>query len=118
MPFLNPDTMKALEGKYVKFASGVPRTLKLVAHTYQEPDESLGRRYENHLIEVVDMDVNKAKEFNADFRFMNALNKINNDLDLGDVILVTPTAIQVPDKKNGGMKEVNDYTITKLEASA
>lgn len=118
MPFLNPDTMKALEGKYVKFAAGVPRTLKLVSHTYQEPDESAGRKYENHLINVVDMDLGKEKEFNADFRFMNALNKINNDLDLGDVIMVTPKTITVPDRKNGGTKEALDYDIVKVEAEA
>jgi hypothetical protein len=117
MPFISPDTMKALEGKYVKFQPGVKRTLKLVKHTYQEPDEAAGRKYDNHLIEVIDIDTGKEKEFNADFRFMNAMNKINHDLELGDVVEVNPTA-GVYTNKMGVTKDILEYEIVKLEAAA
>lgn len=107
--FLSPETTKSLEGKYLKFQDGVTRVLKLVSHKAEAREGNFGP-YTANVINVVDVEVNEDKEFTADRGFMNKLSGLNNKLQVGSVLTITPTMKTVMGRN--GAKEVFDYQIS------
>ena len=110
MGFLDNETLKSLEGKYIKFLDGVERKLRLVSHKAEQRDGNYGP-YVANVLTVVDEEVGEEKIIgNADRSFMNSLSKINDKLKEGSIIVVSPRSKTVMTKN--GAKEVLDYTIT------
>ena len=91
MSFLSPDTIKSLEGKFIKFQPGETRKLQLLAHERRETTYGGVSRQQDVLI-VIDVDTEEEKEVNANKSFMRSLAKLNDQLTENAVILVTPTA--------------------------
>ena len=91
MSFLSEDTVKSLEGKFVKLQAGVTRRFKLLSHEKRE--ESYGgapAKMVDFLI-VSDVETGDEKEVRANRSLMTALARLNSQLTTGSVIVVTPT---------------------------
>lgn len=106
--FFDKDTMKSLEGKYLKFQDGVTRELKLVAHRVEQKDGNYGP-YSAHVLDVIDQEVGEAKELTASKSLMQSLAKLNNRLEVGVVLLITPKSKTI--MTSNGQKEVFDFHI-------
>ena len=108
--FLDRDTLTALEGRYLKFADGIQRTLRLVSHKTEQVQGSAGP-YNTNTLFVIDQQSGEEKEFRADQVFMRRMAAINDQLSEGSVIYVLPKKVGV----NAKGYDKFDYEI-KLEA--
>lgn len=86
MTFLKSDTLKSLEGKILKFESGVTRRLQLIDHKIKDSPNGI-----RHEITVRDAETGDEKTFFAPKGFMRKLEEFNHLLDVGTIIRVTPT---------------------------
>lgn len=91
MSFLDPSTMKSLEGKFLKFQDGVTRELQLISHKSEEREWN-GVKRVSHIITALCKETGDEKEFNANKSFMQELTRINSQLQENTVVLVTPHA--------------------------
>lgn len=90
MSFIDPELLKAFEGRFLRFADGVTRELRLVGYDHQPADEAAGRKYPKTVVNVIDEQTGEAKSFDADFGFIKALTPINEQIGPGDILIVTP----------------------------
>jgi hypothetical protein len=90
--FFDQETIKSLEGKYLKFQDGVSRELKLVGHR-SETRQGKSGPYTVNLLTVIDLETNEEKEVSADMKLMSRLAAQNDKLKDGSVIMIKPILI-------------------------
>lgn len=90
MSFIDSNLLAEFEGKFLRFANGVTRKLRLVRFEKLEPDEALGRKYEVKRFTVIDEQTGQEKTFDADFGFIRAFTQVNDQVGEGSVIIVNP----------------------------
>lgn len=112
MGFLPAKVLTDLEGRYVKFAEGVERTFVLKAHKQEQAKGEWGD-YTRHNIIVTDED-GKEKEFSASKRFLQAMARVNDKLDVGKTIKVLPKAASFV-AKDGTKVDTLDFDLTVLD---
>lgn len=101
-----------MESKFVRFADKVTRTFKLVSHSL-ESREFYGLKKDVDVIVCIDQVSGEEKEISANKNFMKELVKLDQALNPGDVIVVTPTARSFT-AKNGEIMNTFDFAISKF----
>jgi len=116
MGFLDKDTKKALEGKYIKWEDGEARTLKLLSN------EVVTKNFngeERRAIEITaqDEETGEEKVFTPNRNFLKALGKLDDQLSPGSVVRIVPMS-QTFATREGGEGRTFDFDITLSAADA